>query len=52
MQEWTVQGSFKHLFDFCARVDRRKDNQRVPEALINNGAMGATGPSRPVSLPR
>jgi DNA polymerase-3 subunit alpha len=31
-------GSFKDLFDFCQRVDGRKVNRRVLEALIKSGA--------------
>lgn len=32
-------GSFRDLFDFCERVDRRMVNRRVIEALIRAGAM-------------
>jgi len=32
------QGEFKDLFDFCCRVDLRKVNRRVLEALIKAGA--------------
>jgi DNA polymerase-3 subunit alpha len=31
-------GSFKDLFDFCARVDRRQVNRRAIEALMRAGA--------------
>lgn len=31
------EGSFKDLFDFCTRVDLRKVNRRVLEALIKSG---------------
>jgi DNA polymerase-3 subunit alpha len=37
---------FTSLFDFCARVNLRKANRRVLEALIHSGAMDALGPSR------
>ncbi len=37
---------FKDLFDFCDRVNLRKVNRRVIEALIHSGAMDALGPSR------
>ena len=33
-----VQGPFKSLFDFCARVDRNRVNKRTVEALIKAGA--------------
>lgn len=39
-------GPFKHLFDFCARVDLRKVNKRAIEALIRSGALDALGPGR------
>lgn len=32
------KGSFKDLFDFCARLDLRKVNRRVIESLIKAGA--------------
>ncbi|MDD5480195.1 DNA polymerase III subunit alpha [Rhodoferax sp.] len=36
-----VQGPFKSLFDFCARVDRARINKRTVEALIKAGAFDA-----------
>lgn len=36
-------GPFKDLFDFCERVDLRKVNKRVMEALIRCGAFDSTG---------
>ncbi len=39
-------GEFKDLFDFCRRVDPRKVNRRVIEALIRSGAMDPLGPNR------
>ncbi|MDR2032483.1 MAG: DNA polymerase III subunit alpha, partial [Azoarcus sp.] len=33
------EGSFRDLFDFCERIDRRQVNRRVIEALIRAGAM-------------
>ncbi|KAF0192599.1 MAG: DNA polymerase III subunit alpha [Gammaproteobacteria bacterium] len=39
-------GAFRDLFDFCCRVDSRKVNRRVIEALIRSGAMDALGPNR------
>ncbi|MGK3946974.1 trans-splicing intein-formed DNA polymerase III subunit alpha C-terminal partner DnaE-C, partial [Streptomyces caeruleatus] len=44
--ERNAHGSFKNLFDFCQRVDLRKVNRRVLEALIKAGAMDKLGPTR------
>lgn len=38
-------GSFKDLFDFCARVDAKSINKRVLEALIKSGALDLLGPA-------
>lgn len=35
----TEGGMFKNLFDFCQRVDLRKVNRRVLEALIKSGCL-------------
>ena len=48
--EREANGAYKNLFDFCARVDLRKVNRRVLEALINSGAMDRLGPGRAVML--
>ncbi|QFY90801.1 DNA polymerase III subunit alpha [Magnetovirga frankeli] len=40
------QGPYKDLFDFCRRIDLRKANRRVLEALIRAGAMDELGPNR------
>ena len=37
---------FLHLFDFCERVDLRRVNRRVIEALIKCGAFDTTGVGR------
>ena len=37
-------GSFTDLFDFCARVDLKRINKRVMEALIRSGALDRLGP--------
>lgn len=37
---------FKDLFDFCQRVDPKKLNRRVMEALIKAGAFDTIGPHR------
>ena len=39
LAERQQNGAFKDLYDFCARVDTRKANKRVCEALIYAGAM-------------
>ena len=39
-------GSFADLFDFCRRVDLKKANRRVLEALIRSGALDELGPNR------
>lgn len=39
-------GAFKDLFDFCARVDLRKVNKRVLEALIKSGCFDSFGAHR------
>lgn len=47
--------AFKNMFDFCDRVDTRKVNKRVLEALIKAGAMDAFGIERSIlfaSIPR
>ena len=44
--ERDANGPFKDLFDFCRRVDTRKANRRVIEALIRSGALDEVGPGR------
>lgn len=39
-------GPFKDLFDFCQRVDLRKINKRVLEALIKSGCFDSLGTHR------
>jgi DNA polymerase-3 subunit alpha len=39
-------GPFKDLFDFCQRIDMRKSNRRVLEALIKSGAFDELGKHR------
>lgn len=48
-------GSFHDLFDLCKRIDIRKVNKRVHEALIRSGADDGLGPGRSsmmASLPK
>ncbi len=44
--ERAEQGAFRDLFDLCRRIDMRKANRRVLEALIRSGAMDALGDNR------
>lgn len=44
------QGDFKDLFDLCQRIDLRKVNKRVLEALIISGALDGLGPHRTAML--
>ena len=39
-------GPFKDLFDFCQRIDLRKANKRVLEALILSGSLDSLGAHR------
>jgi DNA polymerase-3 subunit alpha len=40
------EGEFYSLFEFCQRIDTRKVNRRVLEALIRSGAMDCFGVER------
>jgi DNA polymerase-3 subunit alpha len=40
------EGLFKDLFDFCQRIDLRKINRRVLEALIKSGCFDSLGAHR------
>ncbi len=44
--ERTENGLFSDIFDFCRRIDSRKLNRRVLEALIRAGALDGLGPNR------
>ncbi|WP_150302682.1 DNA polymerase III subunit alpha [Pseudomonas saliphila] len=37
-------GPFTDLFDFCARVDLKRINKRVMDALVRSGALDSMGP--------
>jgi DNA polymerase-3 subunit alpha len=39
-------GPFKSLFDFCARIDSRRINKKVIEALVKSGAFDFEGVER------
>ena len=43
-------GPFKDLFDLCRRIDLRKCNRRVLEALIRAGALDGFDPNRALHL--
>src|SRR3569833_510820 len=49
-EERNANGPYKDLFDFCRRIDLRKVNRRVLEALIRAGAREQLGPSRAVLM--
>ncbi|PHN56639.1 DNA polymerase III subunit alpha [Pseudomonas viridiflava] len=42
--EARLQGPFKDLFDFCARVDLKRVNKRTLDGLIRSGALDRLGP--------
>ena len=46
LEERDARGVFKDVFDFCDRIDLRKANKRVLEAMIHGGALDALGPNR------
>ncbi|MEW6352930.1 MAG: DNA polymerase III subunit alpha [Pseudomonadota bacterium] len=48
--EREAHGAFRDLFDFCRRIDLRKANRRVLEALIRAGALDGLGPGRATLL--
>lgn len=40
------QGLFKDILDFCCRIDTRKVNKRVLEALVRSGSLDSLGKNR------
>ncbi len=44
--ERNTNGPFVDLFDFCRRIDLRKANRRVLDALVRAGALDELGPGR------
>ncbi|HRC69727.1 MAG TPA: DNA polymerase III subunit alpha [Candidatus Competibacter denitrificans] len=46
LEERQRGGAYHDLFDLCQRVELRKLNRRVLEALIRSGAIDALGPNR------
>lgn len=41
-----ADGPYQDLFEFCRRIDLRKANKRVLEALVRAGALDELGPNR------
>ncbi len=48
VDERTARGEYSSLFDLCQRVDMRKVNRRVLEALIISGSMDGWGIERAI----
>ena len=46
LAERAANGPFTDLFNFCRRIDLKKANKRVLEALTGSGALDALGPNR------
>jgi DNA polymerase-3 subunit alpha len=46
LEERALGGSFHDLYDFCRRVDLRKLNRRVIDALVRAGALDSMGETR------
>ncbi len=50
IEERKANGIYDDLFEFCRRIDLRKANRRVLEALIKAGALDGLGPERGVMM--
>ncbi|PKD38058.1 DNA polymerase III subunit alpha [Methylomonas sp. Kb3] len=50
LKERAANGAFAGLYDLCKRVDLRKVNRRVLEALIRAGALDTIDPNRAAHL--
>jgi DNA polymerase III subunit alpha len=46
LEERDRNGPFKDLFDFCQRIDLKRANKRVLEALIGSGSLDSFGLNR------
>ncbi|BBL74229.1 hypothetical protein MishRS11D_13270 [Methylomagnum ishizawai] len=46
LEERRRHGPYQDLYDFCQRIDLRKANRRVLEALIRGGALDSFDPNR------
>lgn len=52
IEERRQTGPYKDIYEFCRRVDGRKVNKRVMEALIRSGAMDELGTHRATLMAR
>jgi DNA polymerase-3 subunit alpha len=50
VSEREKNGPYQNLFDFCRRLDMRKVNKRVLEAMIKSGAMDDLGSNRAAQI--
>ncbi|MEX2524797.1 MAG: DNA polymerase III subunit alpha [Gammaproteobacteria bacterium] len=50
LAERKAGGNYSDLFELCRRIDTRRVNKRVMEALIRSGALDGLGPDRSVML--
>jgi DNA polymerase-3 subunit alpha len=50
IEERIAGGKYKNLFELCKRIDSRKVNKRVLEALVKSGAVDELGPERGIML--
>jgi DNA polymerase-3 subunit alpha len=50
VSERESNGPYQSLFDFCRRLDMRKVNKRVLEAMIKSGAMDDLGSNRAAQM--
>ncbi|MEJ2762356.1 MAG: DNA polymerase III subunit alpha, partial [Gammaproteobacteria bacterium] len=50
LEEREQNGPFQDLFGLCRRIDTRRANKRVMEALIRSGAVDDLGPGRSAML--
>ncbi|MEE9551807.1 MAG: DNA polymerase III subunit alpha, partial [Gammaproteobacteria bacterium] len=46
LKDRDMHGSFTDIFDLCSRIDLRKANRRVLDALIKSGVVDEFGPGR------
>ena len=46
IEERSRNGPYRDLFDFTRRIDQKRVNRRVVEALVRAGALDGLGPSR------
>ena len=50
LEEREQNGRFQDMFELCRRIDTRRVNKRVMEALIRSGAVDDLGPGRSTML--